>query len=1341
MKMNSKTRGFAYLLAIFLVISCGFWRLLRSQDERMQKARESYKEGSAVNMDDGLASADLANILQGEDAYPSRGEARFVADHITSRLKDAGSIPYLNVLARHYPALARRNPAYDFRILLDSAGSARISGYPVLKARLEATEAALGILRDSTRTVLPPDSLGACPEGWKACRISVSIKEKAKRFQPAKNVDEDVTICVRRHWRSRSPGRNGKGKWALEDSVYTYVRASHGVAEFCLPVEDPDGNASYYSIIPVQEGYRFGDPKPTFKTGLFRSRVQDMKMTFTRNRAYLMPLSPAMLHQIKESGSVTVRTPDQYRKRLLLCLLAYCIAWMLVYLLCLAKDAREGRSAEYGLVVAAAAVTGLGLLTLASLPAHPLQDSLAVVPQTFKGLLPGLLLLCAASCIDWVKAFQSIQLRYGMYTRLQGLPLAAAAVVLAMALAALGSGPGGAKVNLWGFQPQHIIKYIFVLFGAVYLANRPYIAAFAPHADIYSQKRHWKVVAKAVMFLLIMLFFQVVILHDMGSGIVLGLTMVVMYACARQDVPEMLVGALSFAALAALCHLTVGDSWGIVAFLAWTILWVGGGLRLKNKVYTSAILVNIVITAMVFGGSIASELPVSQETAEKLSTRAEIWHSPFDNLTGSDQLARSLWDFAEGGVLGRAGLSAAASVPQANNDFIYSSLVATSGLAGGAFLLMMLFFLCVFGCRTAWRQEDPFGYYLATGINVAILGQSLFILAGVTGLCPLSGVTLFGMSDGCSSLWMDLIALGALVSLSRENGKASPVNRKAARILTLFAFGCLIFILLATAWHGVIKRERTLSTPAVTQKADGSIAVSYPPAIQAFMGNLKKGCVYDRKGRLLIGSDEDGRRTYPQKDAVFFWTGNLYERTLFSRTGLHPAGVLAEPRWHSFMRGFDNHPKVVFKDTDRLRSPYLPGGRFPRTMPAVLYDYSEVIPLWLDKKKFEEFNSAAPERDITVTLDSHLQTAIQDSFKRFAVSRGLGPLVRISLVLIDAATGDVIASACHPTIDHERIRSAVEEGIRVYRDDLDPDFTAYTDMDLGLCHHTAPGSVFKLFVAVAGFNKLGAAMEHHTERIAAEEKIYSHDRTGLISLADAIIGSNNPFFVKVLNSEDLYSELGALCWQCGVTVNGFLPYCLQPDEVASDHDDFDSMIQAMRDTGIERYDRYMAAAQPRKINDYEWAIAFGQGPVSASPLSVARLIGAIANDGVLMKTRLRADVPTAVQARVLAPENAMKLRSAMRGQATLKGKFQSQSSTMGGKTGTPERSFALSPSHKSNDAWYGFYLMGEETTSGHPLAAVVRFERVGEKTSSLAMDYVREKFLHILRNEGYLRRL
>ena len=1335
MKTNSKIRGFIYLLATFLLISCGFWRLLSSQGGRMEKARDAYGRRAAVNMDKGLSASDLAGVLRDPDIYPTGEESRFVANHITSRLKVSGQPPYISVLSRY-------NEDHDFRILLDSAGRARLSAYPVLRARLEAKEAALGICRDTTRTVLEPEAL-IPPEGWKSCRVSVVVKEGGGRILPGHKVDEDITLCVRRHWRSHSPAKRDAAKqWTLQDSVYAYVRAPRGQAEFRLPVEDTDGNAYYYSVVPVQEGYSFGEPRPTFKTNLFRHQATSLKMTFNRNRAYLMPLSPRMLQKVKESGAITVRTPEQYRGRLILCLIAYCLAWLLVYLLCLAKDAMGGRSSEYGFIVATAGITGLGLLTLAALPAHPLQDHLAVVSQTFQGLLPGLLLLGAVSCIDWVKAFQKVQIRYGMYSRLQGMPLAALALLLAMGLALLGDGPGGAKVNLLFFQPQPVVKYVFCLFGAVYLANRPYIAAFASRADVFSQGRHWKVVAKAVMLLVGMLFFQVVILHDMGSGIVLGLTMVTLYACARQDVPEMILGALSFAALAALCHHTLGDSWGLAALLVWACFWVGGGLLLRKQVYPSAILVNIVLTAVVFGGSIAAKLPVSQGALEKISARTEIWHSPYDNLTNSDQLARSLWNFAEGGMLGKAGLSTASTMPQANNDFIYSSLVSTFGLTGAFLLLALLLCIALCGSRTAKRQGDPdaFGYYLATGISVAIIGQSLFILGGVTNLCPLSGVTLFCMSMGSTAWWMDLLAVGVLVSLSRENGMASREYRKASDSLTLLAFAGLVLILLATAWHGVIMREKTLSTPAVAQKEDGSISVSYPPAIKAFVSSLVKGCVHDRNGVLLIGSDSDGNRIYPCKDGVFFWTGSLEPRTLFSRTGLHPAGVLAEPRWHSLMRGFDNHPKVVFKDSDRLSSPFLPGGRFPRQIPVVLYDYSGVIPLWLDKKKLEEFNSRAPERDITLTLDSHLQMAIQDSMSRFVVTKKLGKLVRVSLVLIDAATGDVIASACYPTIDHERIRAAVEEGIRVYRDDLDPDFTAYSDMDLGLCHPTAPGSVFKLFVAVAGVNKIGTDMEHHVENVKAKEIIYSHDKTGRISLANAITGSNNPYFVKTLNSLDLYRELGEICWECGMSVNGFLPYCLYPDEVAANHDDFDSMMEVMRDTGIERYDSYIAASKPRKINDYEWALAFGQGPVAATPLSVARLVGAIANDGLLMKTRLKADDPQEVQARLLSPDGAVILRKAMRDQAVLKGSFGNKSSTIFGKTGTPEREFALSPSHKSNDAWYAFSFMGGETTSGHPLAAVVRFERVGAQTSSLAMEFVRTKFLTILRKEGYLRR-
>ena len=83
---------------------------------------------------------------------------------------------------------------------------------------------------------------------------------------------------------------------------------------------------------------------------------------------------------------------------------------------------------------------------------------------------------------------------------------------------------------------------------------------------------------------------------------------------------------------------------------------------------------------------------------------------------------------------------------------------------------MVLFaILLVKGFHIAGRAPDAFGRHLASGVTL-LLGIQVLINAGVvSGLLPTKGLTLPLVSYGGSSLIVTLIAIGMLLSISRED--------------------------------------------------------------------------------------------------------------------------------------------------------------------------------------------------------------------------------------------------------------------------------------------------------------------------------------------------------------------------------------------------------------------------------------------------------------------------------------------------------------------------------------------------------------------------------------------
>jgi cell division protein FtsW len=73
------------------------------------------------------------------------------------------------------------------------------------------------------------------------------------------------------------------------------------------------------------------------------------------------------------------------------------------------------------------------------------------------------------------------------------------------------------------------------------------------------------------------------------------------------------------------------------------------------------------------------------------------------------------------------------------------------------------------GLVIAGQSKKAFQLYLAAGITVLFCTQAFMIMAGVTKLLPLTGVTLPFVSYGGSSLLISSMMIGLLLNLSAHN--------------------------------------------------------------------------------------------------------------------------------------------------------------------------------------------------------------------------------------------------------------------------------------------------------------------------------------------------------------------------------------------------------------------------------------------------------------------------------------------------------------------------------------------------------------------------------------------
>ncbi len=134
------------------------------------------------------------------------------------------------------------------------------------------------------------------------------------------------------------------------------------------------------------------------------------------------------------------------------------------------------------------------------------------------------------------------------------------------------------------------------------------------------------------------------------------------------------------------------------------------------------------------------------------------------------QTINSLYALGSGGLFGM-GLGNSRQkldfLPEQHTDFIFAILGEELGFVGALLVILLFFLLAWRGYRTALRCPDLFGSFLAAGITTTIVFQAFINIGVVTGLLPVTGISLPFISYGGSSLLFSMIGVGILLNISR----------------------------------------------------------------------------------------------------------------------------------------------------------------------------------------------------------------------------------------------------------------------------------------------------------------------------------------------------------------------------------------------------------------------------------------------------------------------------------------------------------------------------------------------------------------------------------------------
>jgi peptidoglycan glycosyltransferase len=501
-------------------------------------------------------------------------------------------------------------------------------------------------------------------------------------------------------------------------------------------------------------------------------------------------------------------------------------------------------------------LAGLGAMILFSIK-DPIRDT-----NIFPGQVQGIFIGTIAAILPLTAKFRA--LRLWRYTYLY----AVFAILLILLLALFGSGPGGAKLRLFGFHPVEIVKLLLTFFVVSYLVDRWIVLM-----DRTSPKHK----------------FQLPLFRDIGPLAVMYFLSLFSFILVKDLGPMLLL----FGMFVVMLYIATGRA---------AFIWVG-------------------VLLMVLTGTVAYKLGLGV-----FDVRVDMWLHPWKNKHSNGMhLGQALWGLATGGIWGSGlGLGDPEYMPRAGSDLVFSSIGEELGLIGSTGVLVMFCVIIVRGYRAAIRARTDFDRLLAAGVTSLLGIQTLIIVYGVLGLTPLTGVTLPFVSYGKSSVVASFLIVGLLLRISGESAHGHlDIRIEAFRALQNTAIGLLVLLLGVAGlgrlvWVQGFACDQYACSTITTPDADGFIRSHVNPRLKAIEASIPRGTIYDRNGRPLATSKPSeihelgiyelarrrpGHRCYPYGAALLHIVG-YFDPRCGGPTGL-------EKSCNNVLRGFDSYADLL----------------------------------------------------------------------------------------------------------------------------------------------------------------------------------------------------------------------------------------------------------------------------------------------------------------------------------------------------------------------------------------------------------------------------------------------
>ena len=209
-------------------------------------------------------------------------------------------------------------------------------------------------------------------------------------------------------------------------------------------------------------------------------------------------------------------------------------------------------------------------------------------------------------------------------------------------------------------------------------------------------------------------------------------------------------------------------STALLIFIMSTMIIFIAGYKLKH----------LTVLFLLFIFLISSFLYAVNKFPDIIPNRVDTWTNRIENFVNNDiddtsnyQINRAKAAIANGKIFGvGAGKSSMKYVlPQSTSDFIFSIIAEEYGII---LLYVVLLFRIII---TSYRSETKFGQLVSIAAGIPVVFQAFTNMAVAVQLIPVTGQPLPLVSTGGTSIWITFLAMGILLSVSKNNLKYNTV--------------------------------------------------------------------------------------------------------------------------------------------------------------------------------------------------------------------------------------------------------------------------------------------------------------------------------------------------------------------------------------------------------------------------------------------------------------------------------------------------------------------------------------------------------------------------------------